>query len=468
MSLYTVDVYSDSSDDIIRDSHAQGVIVKATQGNGYVNPMCNHQWELAGSLGKLRGLYHYAGGGNPVSEAQYFINNIKNYVGQGLLILDWESYQNSAWGSTTWARQFVDEVHRLTNVWPLIYVQESGLWQVANCANTCGVWVAKYASMNWNSWVVPNMGVSSGAFACLTGWQFTGGDMDRSIFYIDPDGWKRLASPNGQVQAEAHGFLDDFSIKDNKLHVSGWYANNDAVGKNNSYVILTSEDIHTEYARAKSAQVARPDVAKAYPSLKDAGQSGFDVTMPLPKAAVGHKVRVIFRHTDDPAGNGHAADWSTVVDLGKSAAYLDRDDIEQYTNKLKVSGWFASDWSLVLPYHYLILYDQTTKKEVQRLKVQPTLREDVAKANPNIFNAAFAGFSGEFDYSQSLIDHDLQIVARYSNDGKNGEGTKADYWFKPFKAPDIPVLDGKIEQQFKAKYVKVESQNDGTSLITVK
>lgn len=204
MAIYTVDVFSDSNDSIIRDSHAQGVIVKATQETGYVNPRCNHQWDLAGQLGKLRGLYHYAGGGNPESEAQYFINNIKNYVGQGILILDWESYQNSAWGNTNWARRFVDEVYRLTGVWCVIYVQESALWQVANCANTCGAWVAKYASMNWNSWTLPNMNVSSGAFKFLTGWQYTGGDMDRSIFYLDEAGWKKFANPTGgEVKVES-------------------------------------------------------------------------------------------------------------------------------------------------------------------------------------------------------------------------------------------------------------------------
>lgn len=211
MAIYTVDVYSNSSDSIIRDSHAQGVIIKATQGNGYVNPMCNHQWDLAGQLGKLRGLYHYAGGGNPENEAQYFINNIRNYVGQGILILDWESYQNASWGNTQWARRFVNEVHRLTGVWCVIYVQESALWQVANCANDCGVWVAKYASMNWNSWTLPNMRVSSGAFGALTGWQFTGGDMDRSIFYLDANAWNRIAKPNASTpvekQVDGHWYL---------------------------------------------------------------------------------------------------------------------------------------------------------------------------------------------------------------------------------------------------------------------
>lgn len=205
MSIYTVDVYSGSSDSIIRDSHAQGVIVKATQGTGYVNPLCNHQWDLAGSLNKLRGLYHYAGGGNPESEAQYFINNIKNYIGKGILILDWESYQNVSWGNTSWAYRFVNEVHRLTGVWPLIYVQESALWQVANCASICGVWVAKYASMNWNSWVLPNMNVSHGAFAALTGWQYTGGDMDRSIFFINAAEWNRLANPAGNSGWQGSG-----------------------------------------------------------------------------------------------------------------------------------------------------------------------------------------------------------------------------------------------------------------------
>lgn len=197
MSIFTVDVFSGSADSIATDSHAQGVIIKATQGTGYVNPKCNHQWDLAGANGKLRGLYHYAGGGDPIAEAQYFLKNISNYVHKAILAVDWERNQNSAWGDTTWVRKFVDEVHRQTGVWCVIYVQESALWQVANCANDCALWVAKYPSMNWHSWTVPNMKVSSGAFSTITGWQFTGGDRDRSIFYLDANGWNKLANPAG-------------------------------------------------------------------------------------------------------------------------------------------------------------------------------------------------------------------------------------------------------------------------------
>lgn len=461
MPLYTVDVYSNSSDNIIRDPHAQGVIVKATQGQTYVNPKCNHQWDLAGQLGKKRGLYHYAGGGNPVVEAQFFINNIKNYVGQGILILDWESYQNSAWGNTNWVRQFVDEVHRLTGVYPVIYVQESALWQVANCADVCGVWVAKYASMNWNSWILPQMYVSAGVFKVLTGWQFTGGDMDRSIWYINEAGWDRLASPNGQVQSTAKGHLDSVSIAKGKMHVSGWFASNDTDGKDHSFAILTTEDVHTEFARAAVTKTSRPDVAKAYPALKSAGQSGFDAELTLPKSAIGQKVRVIFRHTDDPVGNGNAVDWSTVIDLGKSAAALDATNVEQYKNQLQVSGWFASDWSLALPYQFVILYDQTDKKEVQRVRIKPVKRDDVAKAHPDIYGTQTSGFNEAFDYDGSLANHDLQVVARFSDDQASGEGHKVDYWFPTFKGPDLPILDGKQELVLKARTVAIESTKDG-------
>ena len=43
MTLLSVDVYSGSADSIVRDPNAKAVIVKATQGTGYVNPKCNHQ-----------------------------------------------------------------------------------------------------------------------------------------------------------------------------------------------------------------------------------------------------------------------------------------------------------------------------------------------------------------------------------------------------------------------------------------
>lgn len=464
MAIYSVDVYSGSSDSIIRDPHAQAVIVKATQGTGYVNPLCNHQWDLAGSLGKLRGLYHYAGGGNPENEAQYFINNIKNYVGQGILILDWESYQNASWGDTTWCLRFVKEVHRLTGVYPLLYVQESAVWQVANCAALCGLWGAKYASMNWNSWAVPNMGFATGAFKFLTGWQFTGGDMDRSVWYLDAAGWNRLAQPNAEVKTVAKsGSLDSVRFDDDQVAFSGWFADDNATGKPYRYVILTDRNGH-ELGRAKADSAKRPDVLKVFPKLNGAEDSGFTAHMKYTPAMAGQKVEIIFRYTDDPAGNGNYVDFTFDYAFNKSAAYLDgKVGSVIFSNKLTAAGWFANDASVMLDKRFIILYDHTANREIERLKVQPVKRDDVAKAHPDIYGAGAAGFVGTFDYSVDLAGHDLQIIMRYS-DADNGEGRRVDYWFNSFKGPMIPVVDGKTETSILVHSFTAESKDNKIQL----
>ena len=466
MSLYTVDVYANSSDSIIRDPHAQGVIVKATQGTYYISNTCNRQYALAKSLGKKLGLYHYAGGGNPATEAQFFIAQIKNYVGSAILILDWESYQNPAWGNTNWCCQFVNEVHRLTGVWPLIYCQESGLYQIANCANTCGVWVAKYASMNWNSWTLPNMAVSSGAFQAITGWQFTGGDMDRSIFYIDGDAWDRMANPGAQpTQVTSGGSLDGISFNGNKLTITGWSASDKATGKAYRYIILTTKD-GKEIARTKADVVTRPDVQKAFPNIAGANQSGFTGTFDYTTAMAGQKLNAIFRYTDDPAGNGNATDYVSLADLSKSAAYLDSMSVS-FGKQLHVAGWFASDLSIGKPYRFIILFDSASNRELQRVKVDPAARPDVAKAQPEIYGSGQSGFNVAFDYDASLVGHKLQIIARYSG-SKDGNSDYVDYWFDPFNGPSMPVLDGKTEQTFVAHSINVDTQKDGTVLVTAK
>lgn len=112
MALYFTDVFSGSADWIVTDPHAQGTIVKVSQGTGYVNPKYEYQYSLAKTNGRLLGLYHYAGGNDPIAEATYFLNHIQEKIGEAVLAIDWEQYQSAAWGNTNWVRKFVDEVHR--------------------------------------------------------------------------------------------------------------------------------------------------------------------------------------------------------------------------------------------------------------------------------------------------------------------------------------------------------------------
>lgn len=195
--LKMVDVYSGSPRSFATQSGTDITMVKATQGTYYINPYCDTDYQAAKKAGKMLGVYHYAGGGDPAVEANYFYKNIKNYIGEAVPALDWEDYQNPKFGKDpNWCRNFVDKFHELSGVWPLIYTGQASLSEVGNCAKNCGLWVAWYATMNWNSWTLPAASFSVAPWPTYTIWQFTGGDMDRNVVNTTREGWKKLAKPN--------------------------------------------------------------------------------------------------------------------------------------------------------------------------------------------------------------------------------------------------------------------------------
>lgn len=170
------------------------VIVKATQGLNFVSKTCDPQWQAARTAGKMLGHYHYAGGNDPVAEADYFVNNTMNYFHASIPVLDWESSQNKAWGQTDWAARFANRVHERAGVWPMIYVQASAIGQVASCANNCALWVAGYPD-NRDNWTAPAFTYNIVPWHTYTVWQYTssGGSLDRNVAQLDVKGWLRIA-----------------------------------------------------------------------------------------------------------------------------------------------------------------------------------------------------------------------------------------------------------------------------------
>lgn len=180
------------------------VIVKATQGTGYVNPDCDRAVQQCIKLGKCWGVYHYIGGQGAVAEADYFVDNIKGYIGHGLIAVDWEKFQNSAWGNVAYLDTLVARVIERTGIKPMIYAQASVYNQVAAIAkkHDCGLWIAQYANdkptaYQANPW-------NEGAYTCairqyssvgrLGGWN---GNLDLDKFYGDDAAWRKYAGASG-------------------------------------------------------------------------------------------------------------------------------------------------------------------------------------------------------------------------------------------------------------------------------
>ena len=173
-------------------------IVKATQGTGYTNPDCVRAVEQCLSLNKPFGVYHYVSGGNAVAEANFFVDSILNWVGKGILVVDWESNQNAAWGNTGYLDTLVKQIIKRTGVKPWIYASSAVFpWTVAK-NNDCGTWVAQYASMNATGY--QDTPWNEGAYACtcrqyssngrLNGWN---GGLDINKFYGDVNAWNAYA-----------------------------------------------------------------------------------------------------------------------------------------------------------------------------------------------------------------------------------------------------------------------------------
>lgn len=188
------------------------VIAKATQGQSYISPDCSRQVEQARSCGKLFGVYHYIDGSGAIGEADYFLDNIANWIGKGILCLDWESNQNSQWGNESYLRQVAQRVIDRTGIPPVIYVQQSRMAAVQPVADAlnCGLWIAQYADMNATGY--QDTPWNEGAYACairqyastgrLNGY---GGNLDLNKFYGDSAAWQACAHSNEEVTVQPGG-----------------------------------------------------------------------------------------------------------------------------------------------------------------------------------------------------------------------------------------------------------------------
>ena len=185
------------------------VICKATQGTSYVSSDMTRQIEQAIEEGKLFGTYHYISGGDATGEADYYIKKVKKWIGKGILCLDWESNQNSAWGNESYLKKVAKRVIDKTGVRPLIYVQQSRLSAVKPIAKelNCGLWVAQYASMSSTGY--QSKPWNEGSYTCairqytssgkLSGWS---GALDLNKFYGGKTAWKKYAAVNDKVEEE--------------------------------------------------------------------------------------------------------------------------------------------------------------------------------------------------------------------------------------------------------------------------
>ena len=217
MTMNGIDISNWQRDINLSAVKADFVIVKATEGIGYVDKSCDMLFQKALSLGKKLGFYHFArptANNDPIREADFFYENCKGYFGKAIPILDWEAENKQ---NVAYAKAWLDRVYQRSGVKPVIYMSES----VANAYNWSsvanadyGLWVAKYRDNNPDyNYNMANAGsrpkVKWWKFYCMWQWTSTGrlngysGNLDCNVFYGDGTTWDKYAGKSGTASKPA-------------------------------------------------------------------------------------------------------------------------------------------------------------------------------------------------------------------------------------------------------------------------
>lgn len=193
-----IDISGWQPDINIPEVDADFVIIKATEGNSFVNSSFVKQVEATLKSGKLCGVYHYINGAGAAAEMRHFYNTIKPYLGRVIVCEDWEPGGNAKWGDTAYLKACIDEIKKLTGLDIVVYSSKSYFpWDICKQTNSLA-WVAQYANNNPTNyqehpWL-------EGSYECFIR-QYTstgrikgyGGNLDLDKCYGTREQWNQLA-----------------------------------------------------------------------------------------------------------------------------------------------------------------------------------------------------------------------------------------------------------------------------------
>ncbi|WP_242361751.1 NlpC/P60 family protein [Limosilactobacillus antri] len=247
------------------------------------------------------------------------------------------------------------------------------------------------------------------------------------------------------------GWLDQFKVDGNQITVSGWHVDDQAASKTEHTVILWDKTKGREVARTTVDNVASADLPKVgYATVANGAQARFTASFTITPAMMGDEFTIVSRYNKPGQQDNNTSDlWLGSLKINKTGntGYLDNFSVDKANKKINVSGWHADDMSAAEPTHTLILFDLTTNKEVTRKDVATVASPDIAHAYRNVYNAGKSRFNVQFDLTPAILNHQLEIISRYSQPGKGNEsGHYSDYWFNNNRLSLTTNKQGHLDQ----------------------
>lgn len=233
-----------------------------------------------------------------------------------------------------------------------------------------------------------------------------------------------------------YGNLDQANLSNGQLQLSGWNANGSAGNRPYHEIIVLDQAGH-ELGRTSATTVQRPDVAASYANTSNALNSGWSANFQITSNDwFNQPLRVVSRYSNTAAANNGDADfWYAPITIdNRNEGNLDGWSLAD--GHLKASGWNATNASYQDRSHWIIIMDKTQGRELTRIQVNPTKRQDVANAFSTVYNSQNSGWQIDYDFGNDtrFLNDQLQIISRYSSNAETGEGNHVDFWYSPFQA----------------------------------
>jgi len=145
--VFDISHYENVSQDFVTTAQAgiAAVILKATQGTGFVDPTFLPRVAEARAAGLLVGAYHFLDSSSPAEQVAHFLTVAVSEGMVNWLALDWEPYPASQ-ASTTQAATAAASVQAATGKWPILYTIRSMLSAPNKTLSNCPLWLAEYGT----------------------------------------------------------------------------------------------------------------------------------------------------------------------------------------------------------------------------------------------------------------------------------------------------------------------------------
>ncbi len=185
-------------------------ICKATEGTFFEDD-CFHDFiNDCVNNNLLFGFYHFASVYEPEEEAEHFYRVVKNFIGLGIPVLD---YEVDNYNNCEWCEKFVNKFYELSGVYCVLYISAYRCMQYCNSwiPDKCALWVAGYPSEK-ATWTDEEMPYGIYPWKECSIWQFTSSlildgyyaRLDGDIAYISKAEWMKLAGSKESEDEDMH------------------------------------------------------------------------------------------------------------------------------------------------------------------------------------------------------------------------------------------------------------------------